>query len=128
MFGAALRRLVLLVGGALAVTAAGSLLIGLLVGSTAARSLTLGFYLVGCLVLLGGFFLGNRGPARVRSEEDEDSGAPFLSVMFGGAGRRLRWATLSEQEESINNSAVFVALGIVLVFAGFLVDSRHTLF
>ena len=91
------------------------------------RAVTLGFYLVGCLFLLAGFFLGNRGPARVRSEEDT-SGASFLAVIFGGSGRRLRWATINEQDETINNSAVCVVLGIVLVFAGFLVDSRHALF
>jgi hypothetical protein len=125
MIRAALRRLVLVVVGAVAVTAGGSLLIGLLVGSSAGRALTLGFYLVGCLCLLAGFFLGNRGPARVRSEEEGASG--FLFPIFGG-GRRLRWATLSEQDETINTSALYVGLGIVLVFAGFLVDSRHTLF
>jgi hypothetical protein len=43
-------------------------------------------------------------------------------------GRRLRWATLSEQDESINNSAVFVMLGFVLVVIGVLLDSRHSLF
>jgi hypothetical protein len=113
MYRAALRRLVVVVVGTVAVTALVSLAIGGLVGSSPERAVTLGFYLVGCLFLLAGFFTGNRGPARVRS----DSG-----------GRRLRWATLSEQDETINNSAVYVALGVVLVFAGFLVDSRHALF
>ena len=37
-------------------------------------------------------------------------------------------STLREQDETINNSAVYVVLGIVLVVAGFLVDSRHALF
>jgi uncharacterized membrane protein len=40
----------------------------------------------------------------------------------------MRWATLSEQEDAINNSAVFVILGFVLVFIGALIDSRHSLF
>src|SRR6266516_7248818 len=117
MYGAALRRLAVVVLGALGITAGGSLLIGLLTGSSPGRALTLGFYLVGCLFLLAGFFLGNRGPARVRSEEDASG---FLGMIFGGSGRRLRWATLSEQDEMINSSAVYVALGIVLVFAGIL--------
>jgi hypothetical protein len=123
MLRAALRRLVLVVFGALAVTAAASILIGLAVGSSVDRALTLGFYLTGCVLLLGGFFLGNRGPARVRSEE----ATGFMFGMFGG-GRRLRWATLREQDETINSSALCVALGVVLVFAGFLVDGRHSLF
>ena len=127
MYRAAIRRLALIILGTLGVTAGGSLLIGLLTGSSPGRAVTLGFYLVGCLFLLAGFFLGNRGPARVRSEEDT-SGASFLAVIFGGSGRRLRWATINEQDETINNSAVCVVLGIVLVFAGFLVDSRHALF
>jgi len=123
MYRAALRRLVLVVAGAFAVTAGGSLLIGAIAGSSAARALTLGFYLVGSLLLLAGFFLGNRGPARVRSEE---GGGGFFPIL--GGGRRLRWATLNEQDETINSSAVCVGLGIVLVFAGFLVDGRHSLF
>ena len=123
MIRAALRRLVLVVIGTLVGTAAVSLLVGLAVGSTVDRSLTLGFYLTGCILLLGGFFLGNRGPARVRSEEPTG----FMFGIFGG-GRRLRWATLSEQDETINSSALCVALGVVLVFAGFLVDGRHSLF
>ena len=127
MYRAAIRRLALIIFGTLGVTAGGSLLIGLLTGSSPGRAVTLGFYLVGCLFLLAGFFLGNRGPARVRSEEDT-SGAGFLAVIFGGSGRQLRWATLNEQDETINNSAVYVVLGIVLVVAGFLVDSRHALF
>jgi tellurite resistance protein TehA-like permease len=126
MYRAAIRRLVLVVLGTLGATAVGSLLVGLLTGSTPGRAVTLGFYLVGCLFLLAGFFLGNRGPARVRSEADHDTG--FFGVIFGAGGRRLRWATPSEQDETINSSAVYVVLGIVLVFAGFLVDSRHALF
>jgi hypothetical protein len=127
MYRAALRRLAVIFVGVLAATALVSLAIGGLVGSSPGRALTLGFYLVGCLFLLAGFFLGNRGPARVRSEEDPASGGA-LGFFFGVGGRRLRWATLNEQDETINSSAVYVALGIVLVFAGFLVDSRHALF
>jgi hypothetical protein len=130
MYRAALRRLVLVVLGAVGVTALVSLAIGGLVGSSPGRAVTLGFYLVGCLFLLAGFFTGNRGPARVRSDREDGGSTGFLSVIFGGGsgGRRLRWATLNEQDETINASAVYVALGIVLVFAGFLVDSRHALF
>jgi len=129
MYRAALRRLVVVVFGAIVGTALVSLSIGGLVGSSPGRAVTLGFYLVGCLFLLAGFFTGNRGPARVRSEGDPGS-TGFLGVIFGGGGggRRLRWATLNEQDETINTSAVYVVIGIVLVFAGFLVDSRHALF
>src|SRR5439155_14624946 len=54
---AALRRLVLLVGGAAGLTAVVSLLIGLLIGASLERSLTIGFYLVGCFLLVTAFFV-----------------------------------------------------------------------
>jgi hypothetical protein len=41
--------------------------------------------------------------------------------------RALRWATPDEQNDTINNSAVFIVLGLVLVLIGVLVDSRHSL-
>lgn len=104
-------------------TAVGATLIGLLIGASLDRSLVIGFYLVGCFFMLAGFFVGNRGPARVKSEEPGASATPF--GVFSGS-RRLRWATLSEQDETINNSAVFVTLGVVLVIIGVLLDGRHS--
>jgi hypothetical protein len=106
-------------------TAMGAALIGLLLGASIDRSLVLGFYLVGCFFMVAGFFVGNRGPARMKSEEPGAAATPF--GVFSGS-RRLRWATLGEQEETINTSAVFVTLGIILVIVGVLLDSRHTLF
>ena len=125
MYRAALRRLAFAVLLSVSVTAALSLVIGLLVGASLDRSLVLGFYLMGCFLMLAGFFVGNRGPTRVKSESPAASATPF--GVFSG-DRRLRWATLSEQEESINNSAVFVGLGVVLVLIGILLDSRHSFF
>jgi len=125
MYRAAFRRLAFAVLLSVSVTAALSLVIGLLVGASLDRSLVLGFYLMGCFLMLAGFFVGNRGPTRVKSESPAASATPF--GVFSG-DRRLRWATLSEQEESINNSAVFVGLGVVLVLIGVLLDSRHSFF
>jgi hypothetical protein len=119
----ALRRFAFAILICAGVTAAGSLVIGLLVGASLDRALVLGFYLVGCFLMLAGFFSGNRGPTRVKSESPAASATPF--GVFSGE-RRLRWATLSEQDEAINNSAVFVGLGIVLVIIGVLLDSRHS--
>lgn len=124
MIVAGLRRLFLLIFGAAAATAVGSILIAELLGSPLGRSVTVGFYLVGCFLMLAGFFVGNRGPARVKSEADA---RPSPLGILGG-GRDLRWATLGEQNETINNSAVFIALGLVLVAIGILIDSRHALF
>ncbi len=49
-------------------------------------------------------------------------------VPFMGIGsRRLRWASLREQNETINNSAVFISLGFVLVLLGIVLDTRQSL-
>jgi 4-amino-4-deoxy-L-arabinose transferase-like glycosyltransferase len=121
----ALRRLAFAVLLSVGVTAAGSALVALLIGGSLDRSLVLGFYLVGCFLMVAGFFSGNRGPTRVKSESPAASAMPF--GVFSGA-RRLRWATLGEQDEAINTSAVFVGLGILLVLIGVLLDGRHSIF
>jgi hypothetical protein len=121
---AAIRRFVILTALAAAVTAVFSLLFGVLIGSSANRSLVLGFYLFGSFLMVAGFFVGNRGPARVKSES---AGAVVLPIP-GFGQRQLRWATLVEQNEAINNSAVFVCVGLMLVILGVALDSRHSLF
>jgi hypothetical protein len=120
---ASLRRLALLVLLLVGGTAAGSLLLGALFGASLTRALALGFYAMGCVLMLGGFFTGNRGPTRVESEATGPI-SPF--AMFGP--RKMRWASLAEQEETINYSAVIVSLGFFLVLLGVLVDTRHSLF
>ena len=120
---AALRRLALLIVGCCVVTVVGSVLLGLLVGTSLDRSVSLGFYAVGCFLMVAGFFVGNRGPSRVKSEEGGGAAMPFPFM----GGRRLRWASADEQNETINNSAVFIVLGLILVLIGVLVDSRHSL-
>jgi hypothetical protein len=121
---AALRRLVLLMLGTVALTVVLSLFFGLLAGGSVTRALVLGFYLTGCFLLICGFFVGNRGPTRVKSEEAGPVVVPFMGI----GSRRLRWASLREQNETINNSAVFISLGFVLVLLGIVLDSRQSLF
>jgi urea transporter len=120
---AALSRLAALIVLGSVVTALLSLPIGFLLGASAERALTIGFYLTGCFLMVVGFFAGNRGPARVKSET---AGPALLPFTF--SGRRLRWATQGEQNETINNSAIFVTLGLILVVIGLLIDPNHTLF
>jgi hypothetical protein len=122
MLRAAARRFSLLLVGTAGVTSAVSLLVGVLLGSTASRSVSIGLYLVGCFLLVAGFFVGNRGPARIRGGEEPGP----IGGMFGiGVGRvRLRWATIEEREEAISNSAIFVALGLALILLGVLADTR----
>lgn len=124
MLLAALRRLALLVLLCAGLTVVGSLLVGALLGTSLDRALALGFYFVGCFLLVAGFFIGNRGPARVKSESAGPSMLPF--GMFGA--RQLRWATPGEQQETIMSSGVFISLGVILIVIGTLVDSRQSLF
>jgi hypothetical protein len=123
MLRAAARRFFTLLVVTAVVTSVVSLALGLLIGSSASRSVSVGLYLVGCFLLVAGFFVGNRGPARLR-DPDEEGGA--IGGMFGiGIGRRrLRWATIEEREEAISNSAIFVVLGLALILLGVVADSR----
>jgi hypothetical protein len=115
---AALRRLLVLIVVVAGVTALASLAIGLLTGASVSRSLAIGFYLVGSFWLVAGFFVGNRGPVRLKS----DLGAPLFGSRF------VRWATPEEREETINMSALYVLLGFVLILLGFAADTRYSLF
>jgi uncharacterized membrane protein HdeD (DUF308 family) len=123
MLLAAARRFLGLFVLASAVTAAASLVLGLLLDASPARALSLGFYAIGSFLLIAGFFVGNRGPVRLRSESD---GAAMLIPIVGR--RRLRWATAEEREEQVNMSAVFVSLGLALIVVGVAVDTRYELF
>jgi len=125
MLVAALRRLAFVLVLALGVTVVLSLALGLLIGASVNRALTLGFYLGGSFLLIVGFFVGNRGPARVKGE---DTIGPTMLPIPGAGSRRLRWATLGEQNETINNSALFISLGLILVALGAVIDTRHSLF
>lgn len=120
MIVAALRRFALLLVATAAGTAVLSLVLGLLLGAPAWRSVSVGFYCVGSFLLLFGFFAGNRGPVRQKGEHG-------MGFWFPLPGRMLRWASAGEQEESINLSAVFVTLGFVLIVLGVVADTRYSL-
>jgi hypothetical protein len=124
MFAAALRRFAVVTLGVAGVTGAVALLVGAALGADADRSVSLGYYLVGSFTLLAGVFVGSRGPIRVKSET---IGSTLLPLPFFG-DRRLRWATRDEQEDALNNSAVFVAVGFMMLVFGLLIDSRYKLF
>src|SRR3954451_6714368 len=112
---AAARRFGILLGALVGGTAALALLLGLLFGSGVSRSLSVGWYVVGSMLLIGGFFVGNRGPARPEGE-----GWSVFSMR-----RWVRWASPEEQRESISLSAVLVVLGFVLIVLGVLADTRY---
>ena len=120
MIRAALRRLALLVLGSALGIGLVSAILGLILGASLSRSVSLGYYLAGCFLLIAGFFVGNRGP--LRSKREPGGGG------FGLLGPRvLRRATHEEREETINTSAVFIALGLVLIFLGVFADDRYRL-
>ena len=120
LLSAALRRFVML----FLVVAAGTLLVSIAIGTLAgagiSRSVSVGFYIVGSFLLIFGFFAGNRGPVRVK-------GDPGFGMFGVFRNRRLRWASGSEQSESLNLSFVFVALGVLLIVVGVITDTRYSL-
>jgi hypothetical protein len=118
LLGAARRLLGLfaVVGG---VTLIGSLGIGAMAGLSVRRSLALGFYLVGSVCLLAGFFVGNRGV--LRAETDSERG------LFGFARRGVRPATGREQREGVRVSALVIGLGIALLLLGTFADTENNL-
>ena len=65
---AAIRRLLILIVGCSVVIVGVSALFGALIGASLDRAISLGFYGLGCFLMVSGFFVGNRGPARLKSE------------------------------------------------------------
>jgi hypothetical protein len=117
LLAAARRFLVLLViGGCL--VAVISIVLGFALGEHAQRSLAVGLYLGGSFLTVAGFFVGNRGPARAT---EKSSVIPFIG------SRMVRWASSEEHDQSINDSAIFVALGLALLILGAVADSHHRL-
>jgi hypothetical protein len=112
---AAARRFGILLGALVGGTGAVALLLGLAFGSGVSRSLSVGWYIVGSILLISGFFVGNRGPSRPEGE-----GWSVFSLR-----RWVRWATPDEQRESLSLSAVLVVLGFVLIALGMLADTRY---
>jgi hypothetical protein len=118
MLLAAGRRFLGLFALASLLTLAVSLAIGLPLGANLERTVSLGFYCMGSFLLVSGFFVGNRGPVRLKRD---------VGVSFFGS-RYMRWATPTEREETINLSAIFIVLGFVLILIGVVADNRYSLF
>jgi hypothetical protein len=114
---AAARRFGIVLGALAGGTAVLAVLLGLAVGSSVSRSLSLGWYIVGCALLISGFFVGNRGPSRPVGE-----GWSTFSLQ-----RWVRWANPEEQRETLSLSAVLVVLGFVLIALGVLADTRYAI-
>jgi hypothetical protein len=119
VLAAGIRRFLVILAVIAGATLGVSLLFTALGGWSADRAVSVGFDLVGVFFLVGGFFLGNRGPARVK-------GAAGAVPLFGE--RTVRWATTSERDAALSDSAVFIAVGVALIVIGIVVDSRYRLF
>jgi hypothetical protein len=115
---AGLRRFAFILAGLAAVTTTITLLFAALSGGNVDRTVAVGFDLVGVFFLVAGFFVGNRGPVRLKGQ---------ASVPLFGE-RRMRWATPEEREEAISDSAIFIAVGIAMIIIGVAIDSRYRLF
>ena len=116
MLRAALRRFLILAAGVAGTTFVLSVVIGLALGASFARAVSIGFYLVGCFLLVIAFFVGNRGPVRLKHEAQ-----PFFGPRF------LRWATPDEHTSTISESAIFIVVGLIIILVGLVVDNRYTL-
>src|ERR1700745_1577768 len=114
---AAARRFALIAASLAGGTAAIALVLGLLFWGGGSRSLSVGWDVVGSVLLLSGFFVGNRGPARPQGE-----GWSTFSLK-----RWVRWASPDEQRESLSLSALLVVLGVLLIVLGVLADTRYAL-
>ncbi len=117
MWLAACRRFGIL----LAVVGGGAGAVGLLIGTAGGyglgRALAVSYYIVGVALLVVGFFVTSRGPVRLRGGEGH-------GLRYGS--QAVRWATRSEQDETINASAVLIALGLTLILIGVAFDSHRT--
>ena len=104
-------------------TVVGSMLAGLLVGADLDRSVSTGLYIVGCFFLVLGFFSGVRGPVRPRGQDDEgEPGGNLFGV--GLSGRGARTATSEERADARATTWLFISLGMALIVAGIVTDSR----
>jgi hypothetical protein len=119
MLAGAMRRLAVLLAGVSAVTAAASVVIGVALGSSVDRSVSIGFYIVGSFLLVGAFFIGNRGPLR-------SIGQQGLFSIWGRTG--VRPVKPEERREEINVSVIFLCVGLFLILIGITTDSRVRLF
>jgi hypothetical protein len=113
VFVAGIRRFLLVFCAAVVGVGLLSLAIGILLHAHLVRSIALGYYLSGALLLIAGFFVGNRGPVRAH----RDQPIPILGARF------VRWATFEELQETINSSAVYVTLGFGLILVGLVADT-----
>lgn len=118
-------RIVALVGVVAGVTGVSSLVVGALVGSDLERALATGFYIVGCFLIVLGFFAGVRGPLRPRGSDDGDEPDAVGGLFgIGISGRGVRQATGEERSDAFATTWLFLAIGAALIAFGVVADAR----
>jgi uncharacterized membrane protein HdeD (DUF308 family) len=123
---AAGRRFAGLLGVLVALTVGVSLLAGLALGESAARSVATGLYVAGCFLLVVGVLAGIRGPVRPKGEEED---RPSVGGLFGIGvfAQGMRKASADERRDASSTSWLFLSLGIALLVLGIAVDARTDL-
>jgi hypothetical protein len=120
--GAGLRRFGVLLAVVLVATTVVSAALGLATGTGFRRAVSLGFYGVGSVLVVGAMFASGRPPVKL----DDAAGEQRRSWLSGPAGR-ARFATADERRDLFGVSWLLLALGLSVVTAGLLVDGRHRL-
>jgi hypothetical protein len=116
----AARRIAIIFGAIVGATVVVSSLIGVAVGSSLARSVSVGLYIAGVALLIGCFVLGARGPLRGVNRTGE-------TVPVFGA-RRVRRATGDERSDSVQTAILLFALGLGVIVIAALIDPAHQAF
>jgi len=120
MLLAGLRRLAIIAAVVLGGTVAVSALLGIAAGSSVARAVSVGLYVLGAVLLVGCFLFGARGPLRGMSRTGET--VPMLGA------RGVRRATGDERSEATRTALLLFAAGIVVIVLGSLIDPAHSTF
>jgi hypothetical protein len=87
------------------------------------RGVSVALYAVGALITVVGVLHGLRPPVRV---DREQSRVGMLGMVLTGG--QVRRATLDERNDALASSGLFVALGVVLLLLGGLLDPVHKVF
>jgi hypothetical protein len=119
---AGLRRIAIVLGASALVVGLPAALIGLALGASLTRWVSVAYYVVGALLVVLGFFAGTRGPLRPRGSDDASDPVTGLFGV-GIATRGARVATEGERKDSIATAGMFLTVGTWLILLGVVVDS-----
>jgi hypothetical protein len=118
---AALGRLALVLAVTAAVVGVVGALIGLAADTSIGRAVSVAYYLVGALLIVLGFFAGNRGPLRPRRTEGDEPVAGLFGL--GVALRGARRASGEERQDALATAAIFLGVGAWLILLGVIADA-----